>query len=295
MVINRGNLAGLFTSYSTQFNKAFTETQTTYQQIATVVQSSTQSQTYAWLGQMPRVREWIGSREVQKLAAHDYSIKNKEFEVTVKVPRSDIEDDTYGVYTPLFSSLGESAAQYPDELVYEALMNGFTEKCYDGTPFFSKNHKVEGKTYSNTTDAKLSEASYMEARTSIMSVCGEQGKSLKLIPDLLVVSPKNEYIGRKILEADQIDGTTNILKGTAKLLVEPQLAQKEDSWYLLCTSKVIKPIIYQERKKMKLVAKDKDTDENVFNENNIVYGADGRGNAGYGFWQMAYGSTGTKA
>lgn len=40
----------------------------------------------------------------------------------------------------------------------------------------------------------------------------------------------------------------------------------------------------------------KDTDENVFMNNQFIYGADGRSNAGYGFWQMAYGSTGaTKA
>ncbi len=30
---------------------------------------------------------------------------------------------------------------------------------------------------------------------------------------------------------------------------------------------------------------------NVFMNNQFIYGADGRSNAGYGFWQMAYGST----
>lgn len=48
------------------------------------------------------MREWIGEREVQALAAYDYLIKNKKFEMTIGVPRDDIEDDKYGVYTPLF-------------------------------------------------------------------------------------------------------------------------------------------------------------------------------------------------
>ena len=30
--------------------------------------------------------------------------------MTIGVPRDDIEDDKYGVYTPLFSNMGEAAA-----------------------------------------------------------------------------------------------------------------------------------------------------------------------------------------
>jgi phage major head subunit gpT-like protein len=34
----------------------------------------------------------------------------------------------------------------------------------------------------------------------------------------------------------------------------------------------------------------KEDDQNVFMKDQYVYGSDGRGNAGFGFWQMAYGS-----
>ena len=128
-----------------------------------------------------------------------------------------------------------------------------------------------------------------------MSIKGDKGKSLKLLPDLLVVSPKLEYEARLILEADQVDGTSNILKGTAKLHVEPMLAEKEDYWFLLCTGRFLKPLIYQVRKPIKFVTLTKETDENVFMYDEYRYGADGRSNAGYGFWQMAYGSTGEEA
>ena len=36
----------------------------------------------------------------------------------------------------------------------------------------------------------------------------------------------------------------------------------------------------------------KDTDLNVFLQKEYLYGCDCRDNAGFGFWQMAYGSTG---
>jgi len=62
-------------------------------------------------------------------------------------------------------------------------------------------------------------------------------------------------------------------------------------WFLLDVSRVIKPIILQVRRDFgDLVAKDKPTDDNVFDENEYVYGVDARMNVGYSFWQLAWGS-----
>lgn len=63
------------------------------------------------------------------------------------------------------------------------------------------------------------------------------------------------------------------------------------AWFLLDVSRVIKPIILQVRRDFgDIVAKDKVTDDNVFDRNEFVYGVDARLNAGYGFWQQAWGS-----
>lgn len=62
------------------------------------------------------------------------------------------------------------------------------------------------------------------------------------------------------------------------------------AWFLLCTNRTVKPIIYQERKPVEFVNKDKPTDDNVFNDRMFFYGADLRCNVGYGFPQMAWGS-----
>ena len=61
-------------------------------------------------------------------------------------------------------------------------------------------------------------------------------------------------------------------------------------WFLLCTTLPLKPIIYQERKAANFVYKDKETDDNVFDQRRFVYGADIRCNVGYGLPQMAWGS-----
>ena len=92
--------------------------------------------------------------------------------------------------------------------------------------------------------------------------------------------------------ADFINGTKNTMQGTAEIHVEPRLAS-DSAWFLLCTKRPVKPLIYQQRKKAKFVSKTNETDDNVFMSKKFIYGADSRGNAGFGFWQMAYGSDGT--
>lgn len=63
------------------------------------------------------------------------------------------------------------------------------------------------------------------------------------------------------------------------------------AWFLLDVSRVIKPLILQVRRDFgEIVAKDKVTDDNVFDRNEYVYGVDARMNVGFGFWQQAWGS-----
>lgn len=61
-------------------------------------------------------------------------------------------------------------------------------------------------------------------------------------------------------------------------------------WFLLDTSKPIRPLIFQKRRPYSFVAMDAPNDEAVFSRKEYRYGADGRGNAGYALWQMAFGS-----
>jgi phage major head subunit gpT-like protein len=61
-------------------------------------------------------------------------------------------------------------------------------------------------------------------------------------------------------------------------------------WFLLDTGRAIKALVYQERIPYKLQTLDRDTDENVFMDDEHLYGVRARSNAGYGLWQMAFGS-----
>jgi phage major head subunit gpT-like protein len=58
-------------------------------------------------------------------------------------------------------------------------------------------------------------------------------------------------------------------------------------WYLIDTTKVIKPLIWQTRKPFQIIPKFSMTDEQVFWNKEFEWGVDGRCNAGYGLWQFA--------
>lgn len=221
MIVNRENLNTVYTGFKTAFNNAFAGVAPNWSQVATMVPSSTKSEDYAWLSQFPRLREWIGDRQIKNLSASGYQIANKPFEASVGVPRDDLEDDTYGVFTPLFSEMGYAAATHPDELVFALLAAGTSTLCYDGQYFFDTDHPVDGASVSNT---------------------GGGG-------------------------------------GTP--------------WFLLDTSRPLKPLIYQRRKDYMLKAMTDENDEAVFMRNEYRYGVDARCNVGFGFWQMAYHSAQT--
>jgi len=73
---------------------------------------------------------------------------------------------------------------------------------------------------------------YAAARTAMMSLKNADGRPLRVKPDLLVVPPSLEAIAREILEAryvlaDEAAGgmKNNVWKGSARLLVAPELAE----------------------------------------------------------------------
>lgn len=223
MIINSAALDGLFRGFSTSFDKGFESAKTHYRDISMIASSSTRETTYAWMGQLPRLREWIGDRVINNLIAHGYTITNKTFESTIEVGRIDIEDDQYGVYSPLLSEMGRSAAEHPDELVFDLLNTGFTTACYDNQNFFDTDHPIVGK-----------------------------------------------------------DGVATV--------VSNMQAGSGPAWFLLDTTRVIRPLIFQERLPYELQSLDMSSDPNVFFRDQYLYGVRARANAGFGLWQLAFGS-----
>lgn len=302
MIVNKATLAALFVNLKTTFMNAFKAAPSQWQKVAMLVPSTAKSNDYKWLSNFPRMRKWIGEKAVNALAAFSYTIVNDDWEATVEVDRNDIEDDNLGIYAPQAQMAGYSAGQLPDEIVFDLVNNGFAAKCYDGQYFFDTDHPVADASVSNKGTKKLSaaslaaaQASYGAARTAMRKFKDDEGRPLNINPTVLLVPPALEDTARALLTVDRLeDGKPNPYKGTAELVVEARLTS-DDAWYLLDTSKPVKPFIYQERKAPVFVQQTDPEADNVILRKKYLFGAEARAAGGYGFWQLAYASDGSVA
>lgn len=302
MIINGATLKAIFVNLKTTFNNAFDAAPAQWQKIAMLVPSSARSNDYKWLSNFPRMKKWIGEKDVKALAASGYAIVNDDWEATVEVDRNDIDDDNLGIYAPQAQMAGYSARQLPDEIVFALVNGGFTAQCYDGQYFFDVDHPVKGASVANKGTAVLSvatqaaaKAGYGAARTAMKKFTDDEGRPLNITPNVLLVGPALEDTARALLTNDRLeDGKTNPYKGTAELVVDARITS-DTAWYLLDTSKPVKPFIYQERKKPVFVEQTDPQLDNVFMRKKFRFGAEARAAGGYGFWQLAYGSDGTGA
>lgn len=224
MIINRQTLDLAFKGFKTVYSDANLAAPSEFEKIAMTVPSASRDETYAWIGNLPTMREWIGPRVVNNLSAYGFTIANRKFESTVSVAREDIEDDRLGTFKPAFAEMGNMARRHPDELVFSLLASGFTSPCYDGQNFFDTDHPVIG-----------------EDGTTVTSVANTDGGA-------------------------------------------------GAPWFLLDVSRAVRPIIWQERVKYEFQQLTAEDNEEVFKNDRYLYGVRARVNAGFGLWQLAWGS-----
>lgn len=277
----------------TQFMDGYTNAPVVWDSVATKVDSSARSETYAWLGAVPRMREMEGERIPAKLKEYGYTLVNKTYEASIEVKDADVKDDQTGKYGPLARSIGESARLFPDELIFGTLLpNGATELCYDGQYFFDTDHPIgdTGSTQSNKGTSALDATSFAAARLALMRMKDDQGRPINQNPNLLLIIPPDLLATAEgLIEAEYLaSGATNTNYKKATILVSPWLTDT-NNWYLLNTNGTILPFVLQEREFIPFEALEQGTDRNFFNKKNY-YGTYWRGNAGYGLYQKAYGA-----
>lgn len=60
------------------------------------------------------------------------------------------------------------------------------------------------------------------------------------------------------------------------------------AWYLMCTNRFLKPLIFQQRKEYGIVSQTDPSDPAAFMRGEYLFGVDGDCAPAYGMWQMAY-------
>ena len=151
MIINRANLEALRTGFKTNFQAGIALAAPVSGPLVTEISSSTKIETYGFLGDLPVFRKWVGEKRIKSIEEKSYQLINDDFETTLGIHKTKIEDDNLGLYAPIVSGWGQDAGDLKDLLVFQALSEGHTRACFDGQNFFDDEHPVGDAKKSNVS------------------------------------------------------------------------------------------------------------------------------------------------
>ena len=259
--------------------------------LAMKVSSAGKLEEYDWLNDNAQMREWVGERKIAGFKAHSYVIPNLTFESTLRVKRTDIEDDRLGLYTPRIRQLPEAYTRKRRQDIVSLLEDGTSENGYDGVPFFSDSHPDEiGGTQSNfDTATPLTGPAFDAAMQKMELLHDDNGDPLDVTPDTLVIGPALRATARDLFQMRTVNGGEEnpYFGAIPNTIIESRMGTSED-WYLFDTSQELKPIILQNRKEVEFDGITNPDAEYVFMNDAYLYGLRARYGIGYGLWQLAY-------
>jgi hypothetical protein len=98
------------------------------------------SETYPWLGAVPKLSEWNGGRVAQNLRDFGFTIRNVEYSAEVEFRIKDLRRDKSGQIMARIGELAEAANLHWDELAVALIEAAHAATCYDGQYFFDTDH-----------------------------------------------------------------------------------------------------------------------------------------------------------
>lgn len=304
--LRSSNLDPFFLSLDTLYQSGYMGGETTYEQWAQTVTSVSKQTVHGWLDKFPKLREWIGPRDVQNYVAQSYTLTNKKFELTVGVEVDDIDDDQYGLYGPAAEMMGMQAKEWPDDQLTPVLEAGPSSNTYDAVPFFSASHPIDtvnsgAGTQSNLfTTTAFSASAVGTTRSNMRKFKGRDGKPLGMNLRAVMLPAELEQAGLQVANSEFIVATfginaatgsqTNVLRGSFTPIINPKLTSPT-TWYGFDNRWPLKSMIWQLRMAPRFTLKVNPNDDNVFTSDQYLMGVKARGVGGYGLWFMAFQAT----
>jgi len=268
------------------------------------------SETYAWLGASPAMREWIGGRQPKALSANPITIKNRLFEATMEVDVADLRRDKTGQLDIRIGELTGRANGHWASLLSTLIAAGGTTLCYDGDYFFGAAH-AEGSSGTQVNLLTSSQVAALDVTTAaapteaemaaaIMGVIGymmtykdDRGEPMNENARLWhVMCPYNLY-GMALAVASKLvligaSGVAqdNIIKKSAfqlRVSMNPRLTTTT-VFYMFRGDASAKPFIRQSEYAPKVAAVAAGS-ELEFNNHVHHYGIEASRNVGVAYWQ----------
>lgn len=270
-----------------------------------VIQSSALIERFVMLRGAPKMRHWVGDRQASALSAQAFQIEKKDWESTITVTRDDLQFDRLGLIRPQIQELARAYPRHILDYILDLLPNGFSRLCYDGQYFFDSDHDNSGgTTFSNTATYPLDHNSaYIAMQRPQQLKDAESGELLDVEYDSIVF-PSNLQSA-----VDLVFNTPTVaVTGQSVPLPNPMFGKiakdkqykvrqlgTSTAWFLFDSTKSIKPLMLQVVKGPVAESYEDGHDWPMFMRREAVFGVDSQDNAGYMFWELAFGSTGAGA
>jgi len=150
---------------------------------------------------------------------------------------------------------------------------------------------IENRTFESTVS--ISRNDVMDDRLGVIKpALSEMGYLARQHPEELIFQLLASGFETECFDGQPFFDTDHPLTDStgAQTVVSNMQAGTDTPWFLLDTSRSVRPIVWQEREKYTFEQKTSPTDDNVFFQNEYLYGVRARVNAGFGLWQLGYGS-----
>lgn len=150
---------------------------------------------------------------------------------------------------------------------------------------------IENRKFESTVG--ISRDDYSDDRYGVFKpMFAEMGALAKQHPDTLIFEmlasgfASLAYDGQNFFDPEH----PSVDKAGNSVLVSNVQTGTDPAWYLLDTSRAIKPIIWQVRERYDFQSIFASNDPHVFMKDEYLYGVRARVNSGFGLWQLAFGS-----
>lgn len=309
----RDKVAELYQMVDMRFSQAQLQTPTAWDYVATQVPSTTAKNVYPWMSKLPAFREWKNENVVSNVKSRDYTLTNKVYQMGFDISKDDIMDDTIGLFGDVVADAGRSRSEFPDTNVFATLEAGDSTLCWDQQFFYDTDHPVDiddtskgqfsnlliGAGFDWTVDPV---GVFRQIRAAMMKFKRDDGTRVGAVPNVLIGGPDMEGPILKAIEATFVTdivknagtpvaaaGVTNVFVGKAIGIITPWI-QSSTRVHALCTTRGMKPLLYQLREDEGLIARVDPQSERVFRERKFDWNHFVRAAFGYGLPQFAIAS-----
>lgn len=274
--------------------------------VSAMFDSNQESETYAWLGMAPAMREWVGGRQSKGFRENGITIVNKKFEATLEVLLDEIRRDKTGQVMLRVRELATRTNAHWAKLLSTLIIAGESAVCYDGQFFFDTDHN-EGDSGAQSNDitfdaatpaaptAAEAESAVLKAVEAMMAFKDDQGEPMNEEANQFLVMVPVPFMSafaaalKNPVIVDANGSRTNTIVNVGgfnfELAVNPRLPWTT-KFALYRTDGQTKPFIRQEEEGVTVSAVAEGS-ELEFNEDMHRYGVKAIRNVGYGYWQHA--------